>query len=197
MDYEVDFDNEAIVNIETKVITKKQTPETDEALMLLERAKKRVKKVFIIPFVTFLVIAIGFAFAPRYANFVSIIFGVISLISLIVYFIYRARILSPYYSLLNVAIKNDEIRHEERIRFRERKRLENEFENQLVVTEKEKAKIEKTKVENIETMNKLKEENKLSPVKESTLQVAKPTRINLSDVAVAPGRPAVPRKKPE
>mgnify|MGYP004660629511 FL=1 len=197
MDYEVDFDNEAIVNIETKVITKKQTPETDEALMLLERAKKRVKKVFIIPFVTFLVIAIGFAFAPRYANFVSIIFGVISLISLIVYFIYRARILSPYYSLLNVAIKNDEIRHEERIRFRERKRLENEFENQLVVTEKEKAKIEKTKVENIETMNKLKEENKLAPVKESTFQVAKPTRINLSDVAVAPGRPAVPRKKPE
>lgn len=197
MDYEVDFDNEAIVNIETKVITKKQTPETDEALMLLERAKKRVKKVFIIPFVTFLVIAIGFAFAPRYANFVSIIFGVISLISLIVYFIYRARILSPYYSLLNVAIKNDEIRHEERIRFRERKRLENEYENQLVVTEKEKAKIEKTKVENIETMNKLKEENKLAPVKESTFQVAKPTRINLSDVAVAPGRPAVPRKKPE
>ena len=197
MDYEVDFDNEAIVNIETKVITKKQTPETDEALMLLERAKKRVKKVFIIPFVTFLVIAIGFAFAPRYANFVSIIFGVISLISLIVYFIYRARILSPYYSLLNVAIKNDEIRHEERIRFRERKRLENEYENQLVVTEKEKAKIEKTKVENIETMNKLKEENKLAPVKESTFQVAKPTRINLSDVAVAPGRPAVPRKKQE
>lgn len=197
MDYEVDFDNEAIVNIETKVITKKQTPETDEALMLLERAKKRVKKVFIIPFVTFLVIAIGFAFAPGYVKFVSIFFGVISLISLIVYLAYKSKILNPYYCLLDVAMKNDEIRHEERIRFRERKRLENEFENQLVVTEKEKAKVEKTKVENIETMNKLKEENKLAPVKESTFQVAKPTRINLSDVAVAPGRPAVPRKKPE
>lgn len=182
------FGNKGIKDIPTKIITKKQTPETDEALMLLEREKIKVKNEFIIPVFIFIVVALIFCSLKIFGW--AITFGVLAIVWLCCYFIYKSSILAPYYSLLNIAMENDEIRHQERVRIRERKRLENMYENQLQVTPKEKTKIEKSKEENIETMNKLKEENKLIPNNEDTLQVVNP------DVTVAQ-RPVVPIKKPD
>ena len=145
-------------------------------------------RVILIPFFVFLVIGIGFCFTPGYIKLIGAGFGVVAIICLISYFVYRSIILNPYYSLLNIAIQNDEIRHEERIRFRERKRLENEEENKITVTEKEKSNIDKNMQEDICIAKKLEEENKLKLVKETTFQV-EPKRI-----IIPKERPIAPMK---
>ena len=170
----VSKDERRINKIKTKVITKKQTPETDEALVLLERTKKRVKKIFIIPFFVFLIFSPVFYPIEEYGWAVA--FAIMAFLCLIAYFIYRGRILSPYYSLLKIAMKNDEIRHEERIRFRERKRLETEQDSKIIVSKKEKTKIDKNKQQDIIKTKELDEDGKLSNVKESTLNL-QPKRI--------------------
>ena len=153
-------------NIQTNVITKKQTPETDEALKLLETAKSKINNLVLIPFLLSVFLSILMCILNKF--YISIPFIALGIIDLIIYFVYRSHFLKPYYSLLEIAIRNDNIRHEERIRFRERKRLEDEYNNQLIVDKKEKIKIEKNATKNIATMKKLAEEKKLPPIKEST-----------------------------
>lgn len=185
--------NEAIKNIETQVITKKQTPETDEAFLLLEMEKHRLKNLYLLPGVALLIVGalclIGAPFGKFYFLQISGLLAIASLISFIVYFVCRKKFLRPYYYLLDIAIANDRIRHEERIRFRERKRLENEEENKIVITAKEEKRIEKNKQKDLEAMQKLEKENSIVTANESTLNVV-PNRIILSQ-----GRPAVPMKK--
>ena len=128
--------------IQTTVITKKQTPETDEALKLLEIAKSKINNLVLIPFLLFTFLSMLMCIIQEF--YIALSFTILGIICLIIYLFYRSHFLKPYYSLLEIAIRNDNIRHEERIRFRERKRLEDEYNNQLIVDKKEKINIEES-----------------------------------------------------
>lgn len=58
-------------------------------------------------------------------NFIYIIFGIsLFAISYITFYIYKNK-LKPYHELVKIAKRNDQIRIEEKIRYKERQRLEN------------------------------------------------------------------------
>lgn len=115
---------------EIKHITLYDQPETQEALYLLNKNKEKISLIkntitifTILLFATFIISLI-----TRNSE-IFIISGILFLIMFIFFIIvslYQKRLLEPYYSLLRIAKRNDQIRHEERIRFRERKRLEAE-----------------------------------------------------------------------
>lgn len=114
--------------ITVKNITLMQTPESDEARELLEEAKQRFKLYILwcIPALIIGVVLLGCGIGLN--NVVQIGIGstflVIFAISLIFFLSRRAAYLRPYIELLRIAISNDKLRHEERIRWRERARLE-------------------------------------------------------------------------
>ncbi|MGN1222246.1 MAG: Got1/Sft2-like family vesicle transport protein [Christensenellales bacterium] len=162
--------------IQTKNITLKQTPETDEALKLLNEKKSYLlKKIialgicFAIGILFFFCSLFQFVTSPVISNafvtFINIL-SIFSMLSAIVFgvlfFVYlnkRSALLRPYYELLRVAQRNDEIRHEERIRWRERKRLE--YEEQSLPDLKLKTYSDKklSKIEEVEFENLSKIEN--------------------------------------
>lgn len=115
--------------IEVKNITIMQTPESDEARELLEEAKQKFRLYFLWCVPAFIVGTILLICGAINANTLLISLGATFLacfvICCIYYFSRRAAYLSPYIELLRVAISNDKLRHDERIRWRERARLEN------------------------------------------------------------------------
>ena len=138
--------------IETNVITKKQTPETD---------------------------------VDGIVYFLADICLFASIISTIVYLIVRGNFLRPYYRLLKVAMRNDDVRHEERIRFRERKRLEEDYD--IEVSMRDKDKLEKQRDKSIAEMEKIDQKNELGDVRESTYKTT----------TTKPAFKIPPYKKPE
>lgn len=154
--------------IKVKNITLMETPETDEALSLLSRAKD---KYFIWSLVmTVLVIFFGiveFIFLQSITiNVAYRVIGafvwIISIVLLIVIRSLRRAYLKPYYELWNIAKLNDKIRHEERIRFRERKRLEqteSKFDNVKItmLSSQDLVKQERKETQNAIDMNSSKE----------------------------------------
>lgn len=115
--------------IEVKNITIMQTPESDEARELLEEAKQKFRLYFLWCVPAFIVGTILLICGAINAHTLLISLGATFLacfvICCIYYFSRRAAYLSPYIELLRVAISNDKLRHDERIRWRERARLEN------------------------------------------------------------------------
>lgn len=97
--------------------------ETKSAQKLLNMKLEQFRKIYFIPLIILIVssvitIATNYNDIMLYILFLSILAFVVSLIS---YFI----IIRPYVKLLKLAKFNDKIRHEEKIRFKERKRMEN------------------------------------------------------------------------
>lgn len=159
--------------IETSVITKKQTPETDEAIVLLSDAKKKFKLVYLIPMLALLIpfpiVAIISSSGATVSGSVCVLADLClfaSIISTIAYLIVRGNFLRPYYRLLKIAMRNDDVRHEERIRFRERKRLEEDY--AIEVSMRDKAKLEKQRDKSIAEMEKIDQRNELGDLREST-----------------------------
>ena len=178
--------------IETSVITKKQTPETDEALVILHNAKKKFKLVYmipmillLIPFIVVRIVSATGAVVGGTTNFISAICLGLFIISVIIYLTIRGKFLRPYYRLLKVAMRNDDVRHEERIRFRERKRLEEDY--AVEVSKHDKNKLEKQRDKTIAEMEKINQRNELGDVRESTYKTT----------ATKPAFKIPPYKKPE
>lgn len=179
--------------IETSVITKKQTPETDEALVLLQGAKRKLKLIYILPMLALTIPAIIVSILS--SSRAAVIGGSVyvltelclftSIISTTVYLIIRGNFLRPYYRLLKVAMRNDDVRHEERIRFRERKRLEEDY--AVEVSMRDKAKLEKQRDKSIAEMEKIDQKNELGDVRESTYKAT----------STKPAFKIPPYKKPE
>ena len=115
--------------IVVKNITLMQTPESDEARELLEDAKHRFKIYFLWCVPAFIVGTILLICGATMGQTLLISLGAVFLgmflISCIYYYSRRTAYLRPYVELLRVAISNDKLRHDERIRWRERARLEN------------------------------------------------------------------------
>lgn len=110
------------LNEELKYITLYETPETDEALEILERRKQP----FVICFWACLIISV----LSLPLMFINIGFGILSLCFVVIGFILvmvSRIILKPYRELYIIAVRNDRIRHEERVRYKEQMRLEKEF----------------------------------------------------------------------
>lgn len=114
--------------IVVKNITIMQTPESDEARELLEDAKRKFRIYFLWCIPAFIVGTILLICGATMGQTLLISLGAVFLgmflICCIYYFSRRAAYLSPYIELLRVAISNDKLRHDERIRWRERARLE-------------------------------------------------------------------------
>mgnify|MGYP004662045101 CR=1 FL=1 len=125
---EKDFVSSKQNKIKTKNITLMETPETDEALSILASVKYNynywIWGIFALRIVMIFMLTI-FAVTKIFdAVYVLVVFIAISLIASIILHIKRDKFFKPYRELLKIAQMNDKIRHEERIRFRERKRLE-------------------------------------------------------------------------
>ena len=120
---------EKIHAIPTNNITVMQTPETDEAEMLLSEAEERFKTWLTIPSIIFAICGF-FAIAMSNISYTALVvfttLTVASLIAILIINSIKNKYLAPYKKLLDIAKLNDKVRHEERIRFRERKRLEKE-----------------------------------------------------------------------
>ena len=107
---------------ELKYITLYETPETDEALEILARRKQP----FVVCFWACLIITV----LSLPLMFINVGFGILSLCFVVVNFILvivSRIILKPYRELYLIAVRNDRVRHEERVRFKEHMRLEKEF----------------------------------------------------------------------
>lgn len=114
--------------ITVKNITLMQTPESDEARELLEEAKQKFKLYILwcIPalIVGVILLACGIALHSTVQIGIGSTFLVVFAISFVFFLSRRAAYLRPYVELLKIAISNDKLRHDERIRWRERARLE-------------------------------------------------------------------------
>ena len=108
---------------ELKNITVYETPETDEAMNLLVIARARYSAYIFLSVISFIIWAICLFYSingNQEAYFFNIIFFFFAIISII---LYKVK-MKPYWIIYSVARNNDKVRHEERIRFKERKRLE-------------------------------------------------------------------------
>lgn len=150
-----------IEDIETVNITKMETPETDEALTLLYKVKSEYDigiALTIVGTILFLLFALILTFTTDNVDITYIFWGlfIVNFFAFILCIFIRKIILKPYYELLEIAINNDKVRHEERIRFRERKRLEQEYNeaNKSIVPLKANKleKVREKEINNLETM---------------------------------------------
>lgn len=117
-------------NIETEKITVLEKSETDEATKLLEKQKEKINVFNVLYGVAICLTAIIFIYIYNSANKThveTLIAGAfIMLLISIVWYLHITIKLKDYKKLLKLAKANDKLRHEERIRYRERKRLEEE-----------------------------------------------------------------------
>lgn len=112
-------------NIETKNITLLEEVETIEAEELLHTQKIKWLWLFIVPLalaVVFLILSLSLRFPQVFSLVIFCVLIAIALANIGVYF----KQLAPYIKLKRVAQLNDRIRHEEKIRFKERQRLQQE-----------------------------------------------------------------------
>lgn len=130
---------------EIKNITLFEQPETNEALTLLYRKKKKLLplKLFIILLFTLGTLFLVLYFCNTdYMQYIACYLYVPAIILTGVYI----HIMLPYYELYKIARHNDRIRNDEHIRYNERKRLDTENVNN-------NNKLDKAKIES--TINKL------------------------------------------
>lgn len=116
-----------------KAVTLYEHPETDEAKYLLDKKENEFKTSRTIFRWTILVcFLLTFITISTMIPFIPILFALCTVIIGIVYIFIKSKqnlILAPYKELYRIAKHNDQIRNEERIRFRERQRLENQQDN--------------------------------------------------------------------
>lgn len=113
-------------NIETKNITIPETPETDEANEILNEQKAKIWTQ-IIYIVLLNLIGLIICLSIKKQDISPLItWCSIFILCIIICLFYNIGKLRPYKELLKLAKANDKLRHEERIRYRERKRLEEE-----------------------------------------------------------------------
>ena len=115
--------------INAKDITLMDEVETEEAVRLKKEAKVKYIWLFIAPLIVY--IAFWFPtccfFPNRYTiGYVCLVIEIISLIAFLVGLIVYIKKIRPYKKLLKIAKNNDRIRYEERVRMKERRRLEQE-----------------------------------------------------------------------
>lgn len=135
--------------IKVKNITLMDQVETKEAQRIYNYKKQKLNLLLIIPILCFFlsliftviqsnnVIRDGYQSInknPELFTFLQLMTITSAMITIICIFIYRECI-RPYKELLEVAKLNDRTRHEEKIRFRERKRLESENKTQYTKEE--------------------------------------------------------------
>ena len=110
--------------IETNNITLVKDTETQEAMFIYDKAKIKYMWIYIIPLIL-LIIQFVFLFTTQLDFFIffSTEIIIISLVIMITCISIYKKMMKPYKELLNIAKKNDLIRHEEEIRFKERERL--------------------------------------------------------------------------
>lgn len=141
------------INEKLKEITLFETPETDEAKMLLKKQKRK--------FIYWLLLSLGLTFcsciflvtAIQNQNIWLIAFFYLCALSTpICIFVYLKKII-PYKKLLRIARHNDSVRNDEHLRFKERLRLENQLkEKKTQIPQKP----QKTKVDDIDkTINEI------------------------------------------
>lgn len=135
-------------NIKTKNITIPETPETDEAEKLLSKKLQDIKNIkYILLGITLpTAIILNLIALPILATheLATIkVFTVFYLIAVAIIFfiwyyykIYKNAQLKPFQELLELAISNDKIRHEEKIRYNERKKLEQETKQIITLPKK-------------------------------------------------------------
>lgn len=126
--------------IEVKNITLMDKVETKEAEKIYYEQKQKYNLLLIIPILCFFLFFIltviqsnkevrdGYQMVnenPELFTFFQVMTIISIMITILCFFIYKEK-MRPYKELLQVARLNDKIRHEEKIRFRERKRLEKE-----------------------------------------------------------------------
>lgn len=108
-------------------ITLVETTETDEALRQLKEKKKQLDNgyfityFFTMPFLIWIMIS---WISTKHLTTLGLVAGIAILFLIIVVEICFYFILMPYREQLKLAKRNDEIRHEERVRFLERQALE-------------------------------------------------------------------------
>lgn len=124
-------------NIEVKNITLMDEVETKEAEEIYEKFRVKYSLIMVVPILLFFISTVGLILKitepAKYAIALNtmIILTIISLIVFIIGIAVYKNFMKPYEKLLEIAKLNDKIRHEEKIRDRERKRLqaENKEEN--------------------------------------------------------------------
>ena len=126
-------------------ITMKENIETEEAKKLKNNKVKKFIAIPIVPLILAIIFAIINFADTRYTQLPLMILMYICIllffIGLIVFFI----LVAPYFQLVRTAKKNDRIRYEEKIRFNERKRLEQNNDEKITRKKvKETIKEEKT-----------------------------------------------------
>lgn len=114
--------------IDTKSITPMEKVETIEAENLYNKNKHKYCAFYIIPFfISFELLTLLAANAFNQSiNIILILFS--TLATIIGYLLYK-KCMKPYKELLDIAKHNDLIRHDQKIRFREQKRLMEENKN--------------------------------------------------------------------
>ena len=120
--------------IETHNITIFDEPETKEAFALLYQAKRKYIwtilgiALSILAFIIFLAILVSYNPQPYLQEdnfpYYTIPLMIISGISTLAFLIVRRKLLRPYRKLYGIARRNDRIRNDEQLRYKERKRLE-------------------------------------------------------------------------
>lgn len=108
-------------------ITQKQTPEADEALKQLKDKKHQLANGYAILYsltIPFLLWILIDWIARGVLTTLGLIAGIIVLLVIGIVELCLKNALVPYKKQLRLAQRNDEIRHEERVRFYERKALE-------------------------------------------------------------------------
>ena len=128
---------------EIKNITLMDTPETDEATELLNKKISQQKQTKLILFlltsvtIVSIFISITVIFKTRIPFILSSIFTFIMIIVDFKILSSFSLQLLPYRQLLKIAKRNDEIRHEERIRESERKRINGFNRKPRIIEERE------------------------------------------------------------
>lgn len=143
-----------IIKEKLKEITLFETPETDEAKILLKKQKRK--------FLYWLLLSIGLTILSSIllataintqAIWVIVFFYFCALSIPICVGMYLIKIV-PYKKLLRIAKHNDRVRNDEHLRFKERLRLENSIKEKQ--NKQIPQKIQKTKVEDIDkTINEI------------------------------------------
>lgn len=118
------------INEKLKDITIFETPETNEALSLLENAKLKfllIKIIYIECFITIIPTVIDVIKDWNTTDNSSIKYLIFLIASFIALHKFYNESIRPYKELYRIARHNDQIRNDEHIRFKERIRLENEL----------------------------------------------------------------------
>lgn len=112
-----------------KYITLIDEKETKEAKNYLNHKRASLCWIFIVPaFITIATFLSGLHIPFNFTSMGIIIASIVLASVTFLLFVLYICLLIPYYKLLKIAEQNDRVRHDEKLRFKERKRLELESE---------------------------------------------------------------------